>query len=234
MRNISEGEFQPLDGLAFSTPGHYGSTFFDPCDGTRIEIAVCDDCLKGLAGNSEYVCTLNPSVMRNAAAEGDVDDLTDEWNETGVQTRKSLSEFLGMTGEEYEVFAKDGEIPKRIVDSMEADRNARDPLFGRLAGLVREMPSEAELDSLAEDLGERLKARLDTDFKPFLDLLKAAASAIHEKTREGVSGRNQGKARRDCMEANLMSGLMSEFLEKVMIAQNRPKEFNNTKEKWGN
>ena len=36
---------QPLDGLQFLTEGHYGSTFFDPMDGTRLIIAVCDSCL---------------------------------------------------------------------------------------------------------------------------------------------------------------------------------------------
>ncbi|MTH94743.1 hypothetical protein [Roseibium sp. RKSG952] len=221
MRNISGDEFQPLDGLAFSTPGHYGSTFFDPCDGTSIEIAVCDDCLKGLAENSEYVCRLNPSVMRESATmKEDIDDMIDERNETEAHTRENLSQFLGITGEEFEVLVKDGKLPNRIVDRMELDRNARDPLFGRLAGLMREMPSEAELDSLAEDLGERLKARLGTDFEPFLGLLKATASAIHEKTRRGVSGNNLRKARKDCIEANLISGLMSDFLKKMMVARN--------------
>lgn len=36
---------QPLDGTAFSTHGHYGSTFFDPQDGQMLEITVCDECL---------------------------------------------------------------------------------------------------------------------------------------------------------------------------------------------
>lgn len=37
---------QPSRGLAFLTNGHYGSTFFDPMDGTRLEINVCDECMK--------------------------------------------------------------------------------------------------------------------------------------------------------------------------------------------
>lgn len=36
---------QPMGGLAFLTYGHYGSTIFDPMDGSWIEIAVCDECL---------------------------------------------------------------------------------------------------------------------------------------------------------------------------------------------
>lgn len=36
---------QPMGGLAFMTYGHYGSTIFDPMDGSWLEIAVCDNCL---------------------------------------------------------------------------------------------------------------------------------------------------------------------------------------------
>lgn len=46
MDNVLENGFQPMNGLAFSTRGHYGSDFFDPMDGSRIEICVCDDCLR--------------------------------------------------------------------------------------------------------------------------------------------------------------------------------------------
>ena len=36
---------QPDNGLSFHTHGHYGSTVFDPMDGSYIQIAVCDECL---------------------------------------------------------------------------------------------------------------------------------------------------------------------------------------------
>ena len=39
-------DYQPNDGLYFVTYGHYGSTFFDPMDGSCMEIVVCDDCLR--------------------------------------------------------------------------------------------------------------------------------------------------------------------------------------------
>ena len=42
---FSESENQPNNGLAFSSHGHYGSTVFDPMDGTYLEITVCDRCL---------------------------------------------------------------------------------------------------------------------------------------------------------------------------------------------
>lgn len=35
----------PYAATAFVTHGHYGSTAFDPLDGTFIEINVCDTCL---------------------------------------------------------------------------------------------------------------------------------------------------------------------------------------------
>lgn len=47
LRNVDphEIENQPEEGVAFSSPGHYGSTVFDPMDGTFLEINVCDPCL---------------------------------------------------------------------------------------------------------------------------------------------------------------------------------------------
>lgn len=46
MLNIMEDRgHQPCDGLSFHTYGHYGSTFFDPMDGSAIQIAICDECL---------------------------------------------------------------------------------------------------------------------------------------------------------------------------------------------
>lgn len=52
LKDIGEKDkyLQPVDGLAFETHGHYGSGFFDPCDGTRLEIVVCDDCLREFFG----------------------------------------------------------------------------------------------------------------------------------------------------------------------------------------
>lgn len=37
---------QPSEGTAFTTSGHYGSTFFDSFDGQKIEVNVCDPCLR--------------------------------------------------------------------------------------------------------------------------------------------------------------------------------------------
>lgn len=37
---------QPYKGTVFMTQGHYGSTFFDPMNGSCLEIVVCDECCK--------------------------------------------------------------------------------------------------------------------------------------------------------------------------------------------
>lgn len=39
------GAMHPMKGLHFSTYGHYGSTFFDPMNGSTLNVFVCDDCL---------------------------------------------------------------------------------------------------------------------------------------------------------------------------------------------
>lgn len=45
MANINVAGMQPRGGLCFSTGGHYGSTVFDPMDGSRLEISLCDSCV---------------------------------------------------------------------------------------------------------------------------------------------------------------------------------------------
>lgn len=45
MPNFTHIGYQPENGLAFQTLGHYGSTYFDPMDGSYLEISVCDECV---------------------------------------------------------------------------------------------------------------------------------------------------------------------------------------------
>ena len=50
---------------AFNTQGHYGSTFFDPMDGSYLEINVCDECLtKAKTENKilRYAGRSNPTI----------------------------------------------------------------------------------------------------------------------------------------------------------------------------
>lgn len=44
--NSSKSVIHPINGTAFRTYGHYGSTVFDPMDGSFLEIVICDNCLK--------------------------------------------------------------------------------------------------------------------------------------------------------------------------------------------
>ena len=37
---------QPDSGITFATYGQYGTTVFDPMDGSFLEINICDDCVK--------------------------------------------------------------------------------------------------------------------------------------------------------------------------------------------
>ena len=39
-------DLHPDNGLHFYTSGHYGSTHFDPMDGSTLNIFICDDCIK--------------------------------------------------------------------------------------------------------------------------------------------------------------------------------------------
>jgi hypothetical protein len=56
LNNITPSGVQPVDGLAFHSYGHYGTSYFDPLDGTCIQIAVCDECLEDRAA-----CIIGPS-----------------------------------------------------------------------------------------------------------------------------------------------------------------------------
>jgi hypothetical protein len=36
----------PIGGIEFTSYGHYGTTVFDPMDGTELSINICDTCMK--------------------------------------------------------------------------------------------------------------------------------------------------------------------------------------------
>lgn len=46
LQNVDRDEInQPHEGTTFDTNGHYGSTHFDPMDGSHLELNICDECL---------------------------------------------------------------------------------------------------------------------------------------------------------------------------------------------
>lgn len=50
MTNVfTEAESQPHKGLMFTSSGNYGSTVFDPFDGSYLLVIICDDCITNLA-----------------------------------------------------------------------------------------------------------------------------------------------------------------------------------------
>lgn len=53
--NMSD-ETSPYAGTNFSSSGHYGSTVFDPMDGSFIALNVCDPCLKAAGEQGRVVC----------------------------------------------------------------------------------------------------------------------------------------------------------------------------------
>ncbi len=55
---------QPLDGLALSSPGHYGTSIFDPGDGSIVEVNVCDPCLECALANGSAEVTTKPGRER--------------------------------------------------------------------------------------------------------------------------------------------------------------------------
>ena len=52
---IDDSENQPYGATAFMSDGHYGSTAFDPLDGTFLEVNICDPCLIQAQLNAEVL-----------------------------------------------------------------------------------------------------------------------------------------------------------------------------------
>lgn len=56
LENVGNADMnQPSGGTAFTSQGHYGSTVFDPMDGTFLEINICDDDLRAAAKKGQVL-----------------------------------------------------------------------------------------------------------------------------------------------------------------------------------
>jgi hypothetical protein len=89
LRNIfDDATNQPGDGTTFETHGHYGSTAFDPMDGTYLEINVCDPCLTAARERGVVLHGMDRKVV---VCEG-----------VGVGWTKALRPLLPWTGDEPE------------------------------------------------------------------------------------------------------------------------------------
>lgn len=81
-----EERYSPvIGGLHFATSGAYGTTVFDPMDGSSIEVAVCDECLK-----KKW-----PQVRHNPP---DTPDTPEQ-----LEARKLLNEVFGHKSKEAKV-----------------------------------------------------------------------------------------------------------------------------------
>lgn len=58
----------PYAATAFESHGHYGSTIFDPMNGSFLELNVCDPCLRRLAGEGKIL--LGQDRKRVVAGDG--------------------------------------------------------------------------------------------------------------------------------------------------------------------
>lgn len=58
---------QPNHGVCFTSQGHYGSTIFDPMDGSMVEVNVCDTCMDHAAKMERVYVTriTRPVWLRN-------------------------------------------------------------------------------------------------------------------------------------------------------------------------
>ena len=76
LKNVWEtAENQPDSGVAFTSPGNYGSTVFDPVlTGEFIEISVCDECLvrAGEQGRIYTARTRRPVHMHDFGIVGSI------------------------------------------------------------------------------------------------------------------------------------------------------------------
>lgn len=62
LRNVTQDvENQPEEGIACISHGNYGSTVFDPMDGTFLEFNICDECLK-LKGEQGVIITARDRI----------------------------------------------------------------------------------------------------------------------------------------------------------------------------
>ena len=65
----------PYAGTMFGTSGHYGSTAFDSFDGYRLEIVICDKCLRGKAdGHVRLVSPSREKVLWDGMSSGNSDE----------------------------------------------------------------------------------------------------------------------------------------------------------------
>lgn len=94
-----EDGMQPTCGLAFETMGHYGSAYFDPMDGSKIELSICDPCVSKLVDRG--VARVYPHSRANRQETITMDDEVEAYNrmmtaQTPEEYEEALTELLAL------------------------------------------------------------------------------------------------------------------------------------------
>ena len=60
---------QPAEAVTFTAHGQYGSTMFDPMDGTKLQVNICDSCLR-VAARQQLVYLIHTDRMIETVTPG--------------------------------------------------------------------------------------------------------------------------------------------------------------------
>lgn len=69
LENLVANGNQPMRGTEFLTYGHYGSTVFDPMDGSRMALNICDACLRDRLALTMTYASLDRGLSRDPVSD---------------------------------------------------------------------------------------------------------------------------------------------------------------------
>lgn len=111
-RDIGDASTMPNDAVIFTAQGNYGSTVFDPFDGSFLEINICDSCL--VAGRANVYAGSRSGAAVSKWDGPDVEVISMSTEEWKASAQRAL-EKLGLTYDELKQQAESGRF-----DSIEA------------------------------------------------------------------------------------------------------------------
>lgn len=65
LENFDKDGNHPLDGVEFSSRGHYGSSIWDPMDGSQLIINICDQCVKTGSEQNTVLRNISETVKKD-------------------------------------------------------------------------------------------------------------------------------------------------------------------------
>jgi hypothetical protein len=132
--NMSD-ESCPYKGTNFTTHGHYGSTVFDPMDGSFITLNICDPCLTRAGEQGRVVAGRDSRPVKC-----DVQVAPDRWMECNVGHERISDSGLVPWTKDLATF--DDDVCRIGLDDIEA-------------GLPKNIFIRVDVDQLAADLRAR-------------------------------------------------------------------------------